>query len=393
MFNSQRWRELLAAITDPAKRARLVATLGVLIAALGGVTIAVVDNGPDHGPGKPRGSVTVTIGGHGSAAPSSQITLTPKAQAIATAQAREDAAGKDAAAESDLNAPAPAPAQLGQGNDAAPAGQTPIPSSVPQAAQHTAGCVDAFVRNQSSRNGAKVALGVIHWTASSNIANSTADGLAIVRWFDNPAAQASSNYVTDDDGHCYYTVPETAKSWTQASANPWSVSVEVINPGVLPLFHGTAGRNRVLALMRGWHARWGLPYRRGAVNASCVPTRSGFLAHRDLGPCGGGHPDVGPSPATVDGLIHDAAASSAPKPTAAQDRARLTSWERGRVACLEGARNRGRRPNTHAGHWAGHAGDHRKAIACRSPLERRRAHLKGSKHDARYRAIGRVLAA
>jgi hypothetical protein len=98
-------------------------------------------------------------------------------------------------------------------------------------------------------------------------------------------------------------VPETAKAWTQANANPWSVSVEIINPGVLPLFRSTPARearreadDRLAPPLED-----PLPARhhpQGPRN-SCVPVRSGFLAHRDAGPCGGGHPDVGiPSAST-----------------------------------------------------------------------------------------------
>lgn len=288
----------------PRTRAAIVALLTLILGA--GVTIAVVDNGPDHGPGKPRRTITVTLGGQGR----QKVELPPAAQQVARAQAHDDAVGNEQAAEADLHETVSVPpASIDAGNDAAPATQPSIPDVVPQAAPRAPpGCRVAFVRNQSSRNGAKIALGVIHWTGSRNIAGSAADVLGNVKWFDTPAAQASSTYITDDDGNCYYTVPEVAKAWTQAAANPWSLSVEVTNPGVLPLFGSKAGRARVLQLMRRWHRLWGLPYRRAAVNGSCVPTRSGFLAHRDLGACGGGHPDVGPSPATVDALIRDARA-------------------------------------------------------------------------------------
>lgn len=307
----------------------------VALLAVGGVTVAVTSSDDDHdghvdhttvAVTTPRGSATVVLGGQGS----KTVTLTPAAQKVAAQQAADDRAGRDAAAESGLHEDtAPSAAQIAKGNDAAPEDQPKIPSQIPQAApEPPAGCFDAFVRNQSSRHGAKIALGLIHWTGSANIAGSRADVLGNVRWFDTTASQASSNYITDDDGNCAYTVPETAKAWTQAAANPWSVSVEITNPGILPLFHGSAGRDRVLELMRGWHKRWGIPYRRGAVNSSCVPTRSGFLAHRDLGPCGGGHPDVGPSPVTVDDLIRDAAAGDRPVTSVDRVTCRKLNWWR-----------------------------------------------------------------
>lgn len=293
---------------------KILATIVAVIVAVG-VTITIVDNGPDHPPDTPRATVEIHLGGQGS----KTITLTPKAQEVAAAQDSKSDAGSPQV-EDDLHEDAkPTSGELAAGNQAAPASGPTIPDQVPQAAQSVNGCRSQFVRNQSSRNGAKVALGVIHWTGSS-ILTGWADVNAITKWFDTPAAQASSNFIVDDEGNCAYTVPMTAKSWTQAAANPWSVSIEYINPGVLPVFRGAAGRARTVALMRLWHRDFGIPYRRGAVNSSCVPTRSGFLAHRDLGPCGGGHPDIG-IPSAVDGLINDADRPVAQPITAAEQRA------------------------------------------------------------------------
>jgi hypothetical protein len=94
-----------------------------------------------------------------------------------------------------------------------------------------------------------------------------------------PAAQASSDYVTDQAGRCWYTVPETQKAWTQAAANPWSVSVEIVNPGVLPLFRTAAAKQAVVRLMIGWHHRWHIPYQHGAVNSrtACRSSRASSL--------------------------------------------------------------------------------------------------------------------
>lgn len=376
----ERWQKIAAAL------AALVVAIGVAYAAVTG----------DDGGSKPTPTATPTptpttvqLGGQGE----KKIELPPAAQVIARDQAQEDEAGQTDRSESDLRAPDKQPdaGELEDGNQAAPVAQPPIPKDIPQAAPRgPPGCHTAFVRNQSGRNGAKIALGVIHWTGSRNIAHSAADVLANVRWFDQSASQASSTYITDDDGNCYYTVPETAKAWTQAGANPWSLSVEITNPGVLPLFNGAAGRNRVLELMRRWHKLWGLPYRRAHVNGSCVPTRSGFLAHRDLGPCGGGHPDVGPSPATVDGLIRDAA-----RGTQAATVSILLAGEKKNVACLQSQRAVARR---HGG-WTKVADLHlRKARTCKAGLEKSvrfyKAHPTPNRttRAARRIYIGKVIA-
>jgi hypothetical protein len=308
---------------------RVRALLAIIAAAFAvGITITLVDNGPDHEPGKPRRTITVTLGGPGH----KKVALPPAAQAQVKQQAKEDAAGQDDKAESDLHETAPpTPELVRQAEQITPPDQPRIPDSTTQAAPTQPGCRTALVRNYSSRLGAPILLGVIHWTGSRPLSNSTADGLAIVRWFDTPASQASSNYITDDDGHCWLTVAEANKPWTQAGFNPWSVSDEHVNAGVQPFLPNHAGRNAVLHLMHVWHAHWKLPYRRARVSG-CRVLRSGFLAHRDLGACGGGHPDIGTF--DLDGLIAEAARTdpATPKPVTATDRAtcRKLNWWRAR---------------------------------------------------------------
>jgi hypothetical protein len=88
-----------------------------------------------------------------------------------------------------------------------------------------------------------------------------------------------------------------------------------------------AGRARLIALMVGWHRRWHIPYRHGAVSG-CAVTRTGFVMHANLGSCGGGHSDV--RPYGIDYLIRAAAAADRPKATVRQvDRQRcrqLLAW-------------------------------------------------------------------
>jgi hypothetical protein len=306
----------------------LAAVLAVVIAVP--VTIAIIDNGPDHEPGTPRRTITVQLGGPGH----KEIPLAPAAQAQVHQQAKEDAAGQDEAAESDLHespAQLPTDAAQRQADARAPPGQPQVPQSTTQASPSEAGCSTALVRNYSSRRGNPVLLGVIHWTGSRPLAGSTADGLAIVRWFDTPAAQASSNYITDDDGHCWLTVAEANKAWTQAAFNSWSVSDEHVNAGVQPFLPTTAGRRQVVRFIQRVHSHWKIPYRRAQVTqAGCRVLRSGFLAHRDLGACGGGHPDVGSF--NLDGLIAEAARTDPgqPKPVTSPDRVtcRKLNWWR-----------------------------------------------------------------
>lgn len=281
---------------------RVLAGIAALIAVLAGGGAVVLSVIPDD-PAVAPASTTVTLGGPGK----QQIVLTPDAQKILGAQKAEDAAGKTVAAESDLSQPALTdPAAIDDSLKLRPDGQPTIPPTVPLASANVEGCTTKLVRNYSSRRGAPVLLGVLHWTGSRPTPGSPASGLAIVSWFDQAAAQASSSEITDQDGRCWLAVPESQKAWTQAAFNPWSVSVEIVNQGVQPVFQTAKARAAVVRLMRGWHARWSIPYRRGQVTQNgCRVVRSGFLDHQALGSCGGGHPDLGSF--DVDGLIREAA--------------------------------------------------------------------------------------
>jgi hypothetical protein len=294
---------------DPAPRTWPSAL--VLLALLAGafVLAAIVGDG-DHG--KASTVKTVTLGGPTVRVPGQKpehtLALDKTGQKIVAKAKADDLRDAKNGAEADLHEDLlPTGGALKQAEQITPPGQPEVPEQVPLAAASQPGCVTSFVRNYSDRpHGAPVLEGFIHWTGSSPTIGPQG-GRAIVRWFDTPAAQASSNYITDQAGRCWYVVPETKKAWTQAGANPWAVSVEIVNAGVQPLFQTKAARDAVVKLMIGWHHRWHLPYRHGVVNQStCVPIRSGYLSHRDGGPCAGGHPDVGSF--DLDGLIREAAA-------------------------------------------------------------------------------------
>jgi hypothetical protein len=265
-------------IRVPRTAVRVALALVIALLTAAGVIQITDPPAPTPAPTRapsPTMTITVELGGPGHATvPASAPTPAP------------------ADAEADLNAgPTPAPAIAEHNDTLKPAGQPTVPAALPLAAPTVPGCKTALVRNFSSRNGAPVLLGVIHWTGSA-ITPGWAGIDGNLKWFDTPAAQASSNYITDSWGNCALAVPEALKAWTQAGFNPWSVSVEIVNPGVLPLFRSQAGFDRVVELLVGWHDRWNLPLRRAHVSG-CKVLLSGILAHRDLGACGGGHPDVG----------------------------------------------------------------------------------------------------
>lgn len=183
--------------------------------------------------------------------------------------------------------PAAQAARIAKLNDQVAAGTGhPHPLATPQPAM----LIEPVV-NYSSRNGAHPILLVAHDTESPN-APGLADVQAIRAWFNNPAAQASSNYTTDADGNTIEMVPDTAKAWTQAWFNPWAISDEMIGHASQTTWPDTQLRT-VAQIFAREARRWGIPIQQGAVSG-CTIIRPGIVDHLMLGQCGGGHHDNGP---------------------------------------------------------------------------------------------------
>jgi len=279
-------------------RANRAVALGALVALLGGGTLAVVidTDGPD-GPAPP---ITITVNAvPGDGQPATAVTV-PK---VAVQQARPSL-------ERELLKP-PGTTPQGQldaaGEQAAQIRATEIPLPTAGASQGFAGCVTRFVVNQSSRNGVRPRVQVLHYTVSPNRPG-WSDVNAIVALFNTPSFQASSNFVIDGEGNCAYIVPIEAKAWTQAAANPFAVSYEIINTGSESVYLAPAGLAKLRQVMRAVAVRTGIPLLRGAVNG-CTVTRRGIVQHADFGICGGGHDDI--SPFSVQPIVDFVAKSDA----------------------------------------------------------------------------------
>lgn len=158
------------------------------------------------------------------------------------------------------------------------------------AAPEQPGCKTDLVRNSSSRKGARPALLVAHYTVSEN-RSGWSDVDAIVSYFDQPRAQASSHYVIDFEGNCAYIVNEAAKSWTQGFFNPWSISIEFIATGKERVWDERALR-RGAKVFAAAAERWGIPVQQ-AVTRGCEIVRAGITDHDALD-CGNSHTDVKP---------------------------------------------------------------------------------------------------
>jgi len=174
--------------------------------------------------------------------------------------------------------------------DARLAANDRLPKVFPDAAPQQRGCVTHLVQNYSSRNGIAPRAFVLHYTVSSNRPG-WSDVNAVVGIFDTAAYQASSNYVIDGEGNCAYIVRETDKAWTQAAANPVSISVEVIATGSESQYIAQPGLAKLAMVISDALYRWKIPLQLGAFSNG-VLTRPGVLDHRALGPAGGGHFDI-----------------------------------------------------------------------------------------------------
>jgi N-acetyl-anhydromuramyl-L-alanine amidase AmpD len=164
-----------------------------------------------------------------------------------------------------------------------------------QAPAHTS----FLVRNQSQRRAPVLAVAV-HSTESQDIPGSRDDLLAIRRWFDNPASQASSHIGIDGQGNTELWVHSNMKAWCIGAANSWTVNIEFIGRAAQP---ASAWEDAQIRAGARWLAYWAIKYdipiqqaNCRNVNGLCVCTRKGVLRHSDVTDAGfGTHTDPGPA--------------------------------------------------------------------------------------------------
>jgi hypothetical protein len=298
---------------------KIVAALVALAAAIAGVTIAVVP-GDDGTP-----TITVTVDGlDAGRTPDRKITA-PAAIVAKTAPVLEDQLRDEAPA-------AATPEQLRAARAAAAAiarTQKPLPTA--GATAGFPGCRTSFVRNQSSRRGVRPQQMWNHYTVSPNVPG-WADVNSVNALFDRASAQASSNFIIDSEGNCAYAVPIEAKSWTQAAANPFAISFEIIATGKERRYLQPPGLAKLANVQREVSRRTGIPMRRGRVR-NCTPATTGIVQHKDGGTCSGGHVDI--APFDIGQVIRDTIAADtivvAGRPITAANRVtcrKINAWRR-----------------------------------------------------------------
>lgn len=152
-----------------------------------------------------------------------------------------------------------------------------------------------YVVNRSSRRGVEPSVIFIH-TTESHDRPGRQDVDSIHAWFDNPASGASSHVIVGDGGESTTCVPDEEKAWTQVRFNPVGLSIELIGWASTPRWRWLKREkqlNKAAKFMAYWSKKYDIPLRRGSAYAGEI-TKTGVLAHSDLGAAGGGHHDPGP---------------------------------------------------------------------------------------------------
>jgi N-acetylmuramoyl-L-alanine amidase-like protein len=151
----------------------------------------------------------------------------------------------------------------------------------------------SYVKSQSSREGGRPKLIVLHTTEGSDNPNGNADLKGIISLFNSE--EASSHVVNNVNGRDARMVKDEAKAWTQCYLNPVSLAIEQIAFSAFTMDQWFE-RPHQLANTAKWIAHWsqlhGIPIRRGVAPAGYV-LRSGVVQHKNLGTQGCGHSDCG----------------------------------------------------------------------------------------------------
>lgn len=232
---------------------------------------------------------------------------------------------------------------------------TPLPRPAPLAAQSVPGCKTAFVRNRSSRQGRRPAVIYLHYTVSQNRPGwGDVDGLTA--YSNNPRSGVSWHFNIDREAHCAYTVPLEDKAWTQLNANGHGIGIEATGTGREVDYLDGAGFTRLQGVVRHVAKLYGIPLQQAVVR-NCVVIRAGITDHRALGPCGGGHHDIGPynTGAIVDRLT---------APAVPLAPAKVRSWCGG-VKRYRDQATALRKRGEHPGAGATHLAQRRKALAAK----------------------------
>lgn len=268
-------------------RRTLNAILVIAIAVIATLLLIPLVTGDDEKE-KPKTITTKVDTADKGKAPDKKI-VAPAPVVAKTGKLLEDEGGKDE------TPPGVAPPEIERGLLQEQAHKLKLPDVLPLAAPSVPGCLSRFItvrRNYGAVRNTKIRLFVVHWSGGPNLPG-WQDVNGLTAFGNNPAAGVSWSFNEDREGHCHYNVNVLYNPYTQAGFNRVSVSVEIINVGghdkPLLTAHGLAVLGRVIAFL---NQRFHFGLRRG-LTFGCQVQRSGIVDHKSLGPCGGGHPDIG----------------------------------------------------------------------------------------------------
>lgn len=151
----------------------------------------------------------------------------------------------------------------------------------------------SIVRNQSSREGGRPKLIVLHTTEGGNFES-------LINEFNDPGSQASSHVANDFEGTSIRFVKDDAKAWTCCSYNPYTLNIEQLAFAKFSKKEWFTKHDKQLSNTAAWCAEWsikyGIPLRKGLASGFTLwIQRSGIVQHKDLGTLGCGHSDCGPN--------------------------------------------------------------------------------------------------
>ena len=144
--------------------------------------------------------------------------------------------------------------------------------------------------NQSTRNGVRPQLIVLHSTEGQNV-KGLGDLVGLGGWFANPKAQVSAHVATDAEGNSARYVGDDAKAWHCARYNSLSLGIEQVGRAAQTDWDPEQQRETARWIAY-WSRKHGIPIQKGEVANGSV-SRPGVLRHSELGALGGGHSDPG----------------------------------------------------------------------------------------------------
>lgn len=156
--------------------------------------------------------------------------------------------------------------------------------------------VEMNVQNHGSARPAKAIRGIVLHTTEGHDRKGIADLEGLGEFFDNPKVKASSHVAVDGEGYSARYVRDEFNAWTQASYNPYMLSIEQIGFAKWSRWFWSKARRRQLRktakYIAYWSKEYGIPIQKGKAVGGVVK-KDGIFRHSELGSAGGGHSDPG----------------------------------------------------------------------------------------------------